>query len=390
MATFKPKAFFKKIYAYPLITELYKRHDIIALFELTEQSSRKTVTNVLKDFYDSLSPEHKIEIDKELATIATLATVHGEYLFPLVLKKRSVSSVTTTDCTSKEDTALYYHLFHKDDIFDDVSFLHSFFVKPSYMLYETKDIDLKEAEFNITELTKEYKRILDKESLGKEYETSHTTLANTLYYSLKAKEIGSKKEEFLRVVYIKDTNEALISFNGSKYDKIILLDTFLRVICNDGYLEREESYDMSNFKKDSFDFSSHKNGTPLMSWKIKGVTLTLGGDKAKKIVKLNLPTQQESSGLHPLFSFYKELDIEKTAELAHLTSASFSLYFMNEKNKEKSIHVPITLREKGSNLCPLYPYHSYARKILKESGMYRGFVDIVKKEKEQVNKKWEA
>lgn len=390
MARFKSVSFFKKIHAHPLLVELYKRHEITALFELTEQSSRKTVITVLTDFYESLSPEQKMLIDEELSTVNSVATTHGEYLFPLVLAKNDTSTVTNIDCKTKEDLALYYYLFHKEDIFESVAFFHSFFVKPSYTLYETKDIELKDAEFNVTELTREYKRILDKESVGKDYETHHSILGDKLFYILSSIEIGSRREESLRVVYMKDTREVIISYTGSKYEKLILLDTFLRIVCSDGYLDREQSYDINVFRSETFNFGGHRAGTPFLSWKIKGVSMILGSETAKKVIKLTLPTKQEAAGITPLFSFYKELGIEETAKMANLASANFSLYFVNEKNKEKSVHVPVTIKENGASLCPLYPYHAYARKILKAANIYQGFIEIAKKEKEKMGRKWES
>ena len=65
MASFSTKNYFKKIYAHELLTELYKQHDITAFFEITEQTVRKNVIAILNDFYNSLPPENKIDIQRE-------------------------------------------------------------------------------------------------------------------------------------------------------------------------------------------------------------------------------------------------------------------------------------------------------------------------------------
>ena len=62
---FSTKNYFKKIYSHELLTEFYKRHNIVAIFEITEQTARKNVLSILNDFYTSLSPAEKIEIEKE-------------------------------------------------------------------------------------------------------------------------------------------------------------------------------------------------------------------------------------------------------------------------------------------------------------------------------------
>jgi hypothetical protein len=259
------------------------------------------------------------------------------------------------------------------------------------MLYEAKAVELKDASFTITELSKEYKRILDKEDLGAEYVNDHKLFNNHLYYKMNMTGVGkNKREDEVRVVYMPSEKEIIISYTGSKYEKLLLLDTFLRIVCKDGYLERVESYELNSFKKETFDFSAFSKGLPFTSWKIKGVTLSLGTKEAKKKIKVALPSKQESRGLSPLFTFYKELGIDAIIPTTDLDSISFSMYFIDQKKKEKTVHVPVTLSKTKVSLCPIYPYHAFARAILKEANMYQGFVEATKKEKENVTKKWEA
>ncbi len=390
MAKFSTKNYFKKIQTPVLLTELYKRHDVIAIFEITEQTSRKNVIAILTDFYNSLEIEKKLELEEKFEEGNKLATPHGEYIIPLLLKEKGMSAVTTVECKTKEDLSLYYYLFHPE-LYEEALFIHSFFVKPSYMLYEAKVVELKDASFAITELSKEYKRILDKEDLGAEYVSDHKLFNNHLYYNMTITGVGkNKREDEVRVVYMPSEKEIIISYTGSKYEKLLLLDTFLRIVCKDGYLERVESYELNSFKKETFDFSAFSKGLPFTSWKIKGVTLSLGTKEAKKKIKVALPSKQESRGLSPLFTFYKEIGIGEILPTADLDSVSFSMYFINQKNKEKTIHVPVTLTKNKVSLCPIYPYHAFARTILKEANIYQGFIEQVKKEKEDVTKKWEA
>ncbi len=390
MAKFSTKNYFKKVQTHALLTELYKRHEVTAIFEITEQTARKNVTAIFTDFYNSLDIEKKLEIEEVLEEANGLATIHGEYIIPLLLKQKGHSTITTVECKTKEDLSLYYFLFHKD-IFDEAFFIHSFFVKPSYMLYEAKVVAIQDATFALTELTKEFKRILDKEDLGAEFVSDYEELNGQLFYKMSIEGIGkNKRTDEVRIVYLPNDKEVVISTSLSKYEKLLLLDTFLRVVCKDGYLERIESYDLGVFKNESFDFSSFTAGTPFTSWKVKGVTLSLGTKEAKKKIKLTIPSKQEARGLVPLHSFYKELGIEETVKLSNLDSITMSLYFIDQKKKEKSIHVPITLSTNKVSLCPIYPYHAYARKILSQAKIYQGFVEVAKKEKEDVTKKWES
>ncbi len=390
MAKFSTKNYFKKIQAHPLLSELYKRNGVTAIFEITEQTARKNVIAILSDFYNSLDIEKKLEMEDQFETGNKLATVHGEYIIPLLLKEKGQSTVTTVECKTKEDISLYYYLFHPD-IYEEALLIHSFFIKPSYMLYEAKEVTLKDASFSLTELTKEFKRILDKEDFGAEYASDHKTFNNQLYYKMTVVGVGkNKRQDEVRLVYMPHEKEIIISYTGSKYEKLLLLDTFLRIVCKDGYLERVESYDLAVFKKEAFDFRPFTKGAPLTSWKTKGVTLSLGTKEARKKVKVALPSKQESSGLAPLFVFYKELGIDAIIPSTDLDSISLSMYFVDQKKKEKTVHVPITLSKNKVSLCPIYPYHAFARAILKEAGIYQGFVEVAKKEKEDVAKKWES
>lgn len=390
MAKFSTKNYFKKIQTPALLTELYKRLDVVALFEITEQTTRKNVIAILTDFYNSLEIEKKLELEEKFEEGNKLATPHGEYIIPLLLKGKGLSTVTTVECKTREDLSLYYYLFHTE-LYEEALFLHSFFVKPSYLLYEAKEVELKDAVFAITELTKEYKRILDKDDLGAEYATDHKLFNGQLYFKMSLSGVGkNKREDEVRVVYMPENKEIIISYTGSKYEKLLLLDTFLRVVCKDGYLERVESYDLTSFKKESFDFTGFNKGLPFTSWKIKGATLSLGTKEAKKKIKIALPSKQEGRGLSPLFTLYKEIGIGEVLPTTDLESVSFSMYFINQKNKEKTIHVPVTLSGGKVSLCPIYPYHAFARTLLKEANIYQGFVEVAKKEKDDVTKKWES
>ncbi len=390
MAKFSTKNYFKKIQAHALLTELYRRHDVVALFEITEQTARKNVIAILTDFYNSLDIEKKLEIEEKLEEASGLATAHGEYIIPFLLKEKVMSTVTTVDCKTKEDLSLYYYLFHPE-LYEEALFLHSFFIKPSYMLYEAKEASLKDVSFAITELAKEYKRILDKEDLGAEYTSDHKLFNNQLYFKMNIMGVGkNKREDEVRVVYIPENKEIIISYSGSKYEKLLLLDTFLRIVCKDGYLERIESYELSLFKKETFDLGTFNKGLPFTSWKVKGVTLALGTKESKKKIKVALPSKQDGRGLSPLFVFYKEIGIGEILPTADIDSVSFSMYFINQKNKEKTVHVPVTLSKGKVSLCPIYPYHAFARSILKEANIYQGFIEQTKKEKEDMTKKWES
>lgn len=405
---FSTKNYFKKIYAPDLLVELYKRHEIVAIFEITEQTVRKNVIAILNDFYASLPPDQKIDIQRELAILQSISTAHASDLFSSLLKERKVEKHEThIECTSDHDRVLYYYLFHKE-LFDEVTFLHTFYVKPNYMLYEAVEINLVAANLKITELSKEFTRLANKEDRVTECLVESKTLNEILYVNAtfegapelttgRDQETGSldkvttkKKIEEVRIVYLPKDKEILISYTGSKYEKLIFLDTFLRIVCGSGYEEKIESFDLSPIKDESFDFSKTNKGTPLLTWKIKAVTFSFGSEKQKNKIRLTLPSSQQESGLHPLFTCLEELQMKGQFKHYTIENIALSMSFTDKNKADKAVNVPVTVSLVKSSLCPLFFYHRYARTLLKQAHLENGFVEAVKKEKESMEKKWEV
>ena len=407
-SSFSIKNYFKKIYSPLLLTEFYKRHDITAVFEITEQTARKNVVNILVDFYTSLDPSQRIDIEKELALISSISTKHAPSLFLSLLKQKKVPhEETVLECVSDHDKVLYYYMFNKE-VFDDVLFFHDFYNTRGYMLYEAKEVELASANFAMTELQREFTRIINKENSDTSCDFVHNQLDDILYLtttfegasvlSTKRDSVTGeidrtrtiKKIEEIKIVYLPHDQEILISYTGSKYEKLIFLDTFLRIVCGCGYEEKIESFDLSPCKDETFDFSKTNKGVPLLTWKIKSATLSFGGEKAKKRMRLTLPSTAQEYGLTPLHSTLKEIGIAKQLKEYTIENVALSFSFTNALKADKSVQVGCTLSKTKSSLCPLFPYDRLARKLLKQAHIEQGFVEAVKKEKEDVNRKWEV
>ncbi len=406
--SFSIKNYFKKIHTHELLADLYEKNSITAILGITESTSRKNAVDIMMDFYKSLSPSDRIEIEKELIVISTLSTKHSIPLFVSLLKEKKLPyDITTVECKTTEDRVLYYYLYHKD-IFDEVMFFHDFYTSRGYMLYEAKEIDLVGALFSITELTKEFKRLANKDERATECDVTAKSLDGLLYLHATF-EGGShisprrdsttgeldrtrtvRKHEEVKIVYLPKDKEVLISYTGSKHEKLIFLDTFLRIVCSGAYIEKIESFDLKKIKNKDFDFSTSNNNTPLLMWKIKGITLSFGGEeKSKKKMKLSLPSTVQEDRLNPLFSTLDELSLSKQFQLYSIENVTLSFSFINKENPEKSINVSCSLSQNKSSLCPLFQYDRHARVLLKQSGIYEGFIDQVKKDTDKVTKKWE-
>lgn len=405
--SFSIKKYFKKLHTHELLADLYEKHSVVAILGITDSTSRKNAVDIMMEFHKSLSPLEKINVEKDLTLISTLSTKHAVPLFVSLLKQKKLPhDVTTVECKTDQDKVLYYFLNNRD-IFDEVLFFHDFYTSRGYMLYEAKEVDLVSAEFAITELAKEFKRIANKDDRATECEVTgkvldgllyvHATFEGASYLSPKRDNATgeldrtrtTKKQEEVKIVYFPNDMEVLISYTGSRYEKLFFLDTFLRIICNMGFEDKIETFDLRSFKQQDFDFSKTNKGTPLLTWKIKAITLSFGGEKTKKKMRLSLPSTVQERGLSPLFSTLEEIQLTKQFAGYSIENVALSFSFTDKQKTDKSVNVSCSLSGNKSSLCPLFPYDRYARTLLKQAGIDGGFVEQAKKKVEEVNKKWQ-
>jgi hypothetical protein len=408
MASFSPKNYFKKIQTPEVLTKFYGDNGIQAFFEINEQTPRKRAVEIMLDFYLSLSPEEKYDIERELALIDSLSTKYAPDIFAKILKQNGAKNTEMLiECVTDHDKVLYYYTHHRD-IVEDVFFINDFYKTKGYMLYEAKEVALDKVEMEIGECTREFKRIANKEDRATELDIETKTLDGIFYLfgtfegsplltPTKNKDTGeidrkktTRKIEQIRIVYLPADKEVLISYTGSKQEKVLFLDTFLRVMGAGGYDDKVQSFDISVFKDEVFDFTKWNKGVPLLNWKIKSIALSVGEGKLKKKLRMTLPSSAQEFNLLPLFSTIDELAISKAFESCTVESVALAITFSKIGNSEKSVRVGCTVSPTKSSLSPLLPYDRYARTLLKQSGIDKGFVEKAVKEKDDAIKKWEV
>ena len=405
--SFSPKKYFSKIQSPDVLVKYYATHNIQAFFEIGEQTPRKQAVEIMMDFYTSIDPAHKYDIERELALISSLSTKHAPPLFIQALIKANIPTIPEIECHTDHDRVLYYYTYHKK-IVDEVLFFHDFYIAKGYMLYEAKEIDLLKAELAMTECAKEFKRIANKDDRVTECEVETKNLADMLYVHVtfdgapiltptRNKETGEldrtktvRKLEQIRIVYLPQDKEVLISYTGNKHERLIFLDTFLRIVCDSGYEDKVQSFDLSSFKKETFDFRTTSKNVPLLQWKIKAVTVSFGESKAKKKLRLSLPSTPQEQGLSPLFSTLEEAKMTELFTNCAIENMTLSFSFTDINKPQKQVNVSCSLSTTKSSLLPLFPYDRYARTLLKLAHIDKGFIEKAKKEKEEVSKKWEA
>lgn len=408
MASFSPKNYFKKIQSPDVLVAYYAMHNIQALFEISEQTPRKQAVEIMYDFYLSLTPEQKYDIERELALIHSLSTKYAPEIFVKLLSKKGVDTKETLiECVTDHDKVLYYYVHHKEAV-DEVFFVHDFYTTKGYMLYEAKEVSIDVAEMNLSECAREFKRIAQKEDRVTECSVTTEVLDGVIYFGTifdgspmltpsRDKETGeidrkktTRKIEEVRVVYLPKDKEVLISYTGGKQEKLLFLDTFLRTVCDSSYEDKEQLFDFIHFKDEGFDFFATNKGVPLMTWKIKSIGFAFGDGKVKNKVKLSLPSGVAEQKLTPLYSTIKELGIGEAFKKAGIESIALQFAFTHKENSEKSVKVGCTVTSLKTSLSPLLPYDRYARTLLKLSGIDKGFVEKVVKVKEEKIQKWEV
>lgn len=394
-SVFSPKQYFKKIHNHEIVSKLYKDNGIDAFFEITENTPRKNSSAILTDFYLALGETDKLTLSPIFSLVAKISHENTvDLLYALHAKRDGKVPEPLLECHTPYDTVLYYYT-HEKTLFDEVLFFTSFYEKPSYMIYESKKVDLVEGNLALTELSREFTRIATKENETLVVNVEGKSLGQALYVRMKTYKDDHDSEHdinvlsMLRVIYLDQTQEVLIAYTGPKYEKQVFLDTFLRIVCNSSFDDKEELYTFTQFKKKDFDFGVHTRGVPYINWKIQSITLSYGSENIRKKIKLTIPTQGEARGMSALTEMTEELGME-TISTYEIDSVSFAFFLPHSKKPNTSTKLPVTLSKHKSNLCPLFSSHRDARTILKNASIYEGFIEKAKKEKEEIGKKWEV
>ncbi len=183
--------------------------------------------------------------------------------------------------------------------------------------------------------------------------------------------VATRKIERVRIAYLPQEEIMLIAGNVSKSQKMIFLDTFLRTVCNDGYEEKVEQYDLTPLKNLSLEFTQYNKGTPFIKASIRSVTFSYADGKKK--LRLTLPSSRDHSGMQSLQETLNELGLEDKWGSFDIVNIVFGFMFQNKDKQDKSVNVTCSITPTKASLCPLFEYERYTKAILKNAGVYEGF-----------------
>lgn len=392
--SFSTKKYFSKIFAHTLVGELAQNHGTQLFFEINDQTPRKLAVQLMEDSIKSLDTAPRLEVIKDLSYVSSITSAHTASLGKKLFKQETGKDFEPeVECATDHDVVLYLFLRH-EDIADKLAFLNPFYASKSYISYVAKKVEKDVSETKLTELSREFTRLANKDDNATEQEMEHLYLDDILYieskfqgsYDIESKvdaktgeinrRVATRKIERVRIAYIPQEEIMLIAGNVSKSQKMIFLDTFLRIVCADGYEEKVEKYDLTPLKNLSLEFTQYNKGTPFIKASIRSVTFSYADGKKK--LRLTLPSSRDHSGMQSLQETLNELGLEKTWNSFDIVNMTFGFMFQNKERQDKSVNVTCSITPTKASLCPLFEYERYTKAILKNAGVYEGFVLLEK------------
>lgn len=387
--SFSLKKYLSKLVSHELLSEVIAKHGGQAFFEINEQTPRKLAVQLMEDSIKSLDTDTRLATLRDLSYVSSITNKHtcrlGKQLFQKETGKEFEPEI---ECATDTDFVLYFFLRH-ESIADRLAFLAPFYASKSYISYESPTVDETTAETKLTELSREYTRIANKDDNATEQTMQHVFLNGVLYiesqfqgaYDVEQKidattgEVNkkhvSRKLETVRIAYIPEEEIVLVAGNVSKPQKVLFMDTFLRVVTGGGYEEKVESYTMSALQDLSLDFTKYNKGTPFIKATIKSVTLSYAD--GKKRLRLALPSSREHANMQLLQETLEELGLRERFPSFEIVNMTFAFMFQDKEKQDKAVNVNCSISPTRATLCALFEYERYTKSILKNAGIYEGF-----------------
>ncbi|MEN9338153.1 MAG: hypothetical protein RIQ41_467 [Candidatus Parcubacteria bacterium] len=390
--SFSTKKYFSKIVAHTLVSELVAQHDAQVFFDINDQTPRKLAIQLMEDSIKSLDTEKRLDVLKDLSFVASITSSHTASLGKKLFKQETGKDFEPeVECVSDADTVLYLFVRHPE-ITDKLAFLHPFYASKSYISYEAKTVEQDEVQTKLTELGREFTRLANKDDNATEQHMEHIFLDSILYisstfhegYNVEStlNEEGTdrkhiaRKVQTVRIAYIPQEQIVLVAGDISKPQKMLFLDTFLRVVTGGGYEEKIETYDLTPLKNLAFDFVTYNKGTPFIKAGITSVTLSYA--QGKKKLRIALPSSREHANLQLLQETLRELGLDERFASFDIAQIAFKCMFQNKEKQDKAVNVSCSISPNKATLCPLFEYERYTKSILKHAQIYQGFKVVEK------------
>lgn len=386
--SFSVKKYLSKVTAHQLLSEVIANAGGQAFFEISDETPRKLAIQLMEDSIKALDTEQRLDVTRTLSYVSSITSKHIASLAKKLYKETTGKDFEPEiECATDTDLMLYFVLRH-EGIADKLAFLQPFYASKSYLSYEAKAVEKVETETKLTELSREFTRLANKDDNATEQHMEHLFLDSILYvtstfhegYTIENtintegeadRKKVTRKVQTVRIAYLPQEEVVLLSGNVSKQQKLIFLDTFLRIVTGGGYEAKVECYELTPLTNLSLDFTSYNKGTPFIKATIKSVTFAYA--EGKKKLRLALPSSREYTGMQMLQETLEELGLEERFPSFTLLNMTFGFMFQDKEKQNKAVNVSCSISPSKATLCPLFEYERYTKSILKNAGIYEGF-----------------
>ncbi len=369
-----------------LIEELIRQSGGDTLLEINEETPKKIAQDMMLDAMRSQDIDVHITIEENLLLALTAMTPQTRVILKELYQNESGKTFEPlVECLSDFDYALYA-LLHEPNLFTRLTFIIDFYKSKAYTKTETKQTSKENLESRVATFLRESNRIAGKGVASEpvsEYEFGGRGFFFRVAYeggrsltpkiNTETKELDSRRAtkslEFVHLIYLYE--ESLVLVRGKNKEKSAeLLDCFMRVMCEDTYLPKEEIYDLSVWKDFNFDLILHEGGVGMLTWKITNVTLSYA--EGKKRLRLSLPSPQHVLKFQPLIETLDELGMKDSYKNLAVESVGITITFKDRQKEDGVVKVNTSISPKKCSLCPLFEYEAASLKVLEKKQVFQG------------------
>lgn len=372
------KSFFKKIRQYNLLQDFFIMNNInnLPMDNLQNESGYENVY----DFYLSLESDIRRDIKLELEKIIFISNFTANKI------ANSFSSTETThsiiaDNYQEKSLAFYLDNF---DLVNTVVNIYSFYKVSGWKRFEAKGQATKE---NI--LLSDIKDQWIERYSEKYFEDNKTHInildSNIYFYDNKYfafidiadDVVGRVISKRIYIVFLPEIAEVMIKMSGNFVEVFSMAEMFMKKLANVSIDMSEEKYNFDIILSDMFNnIDDNDNNSnillhhSIMDWRIKSLNVK----NNENILNLKFNKNPNSKYFNDLIIFSKNYNLNFVG--FDIDNMSFDIQMIIAGIDVIKKRISLNLKKNKSNLNLLKQEHLSLHKILKEKGIFEGFVNI--------------
>jgi len=389
---FVPSAYFKKINTTTLLSEFYQAHSILGFDAIPESTPKKDAVRQMAEFYQNIDPSQRIDLEPVLIKIAKLSTKTGARICTLLATEKGIAMDLSEFVTATAGDKVLYYATNHAELLDETLFLTEFYENKGYYTYPSPHREIIELESKLSSLTNEFETVLRKETRGR-FSFIETKVFDNRFHLLLSFEDYPKitpsvnfKEGILDrtttmrpvkdvyFIYHPDRNEIDIKYAGSKKERDLCLETFLRINFESQLDTKQHLYDIQMFKDKTFTLTTNGAKGDLLSWRLQSLNLLF--TESKQTLRLIAPKGRAmSDGVDDMWEIIENLHLTDRMGGIELKSVGLMLRFADQTTEKGVLNVNANITSTSCSLGNLSSQERLAKQILKDSGIDLGFVE---------------